>query len=221
MTRGQNRKEKRPSKSKPLPQKQHGLWKRLNNTYGTIASILTIIGAVIGAIFYIAEQYDIWKTTRDQQYSGIWTNPTEGCVGCEFDNDETRPIILDLRVSNGAISGVLNASGWLDALEETKINNDLSKRQNFREFKKVLFQYLNVTGQLGFYGGKIEIFNIVGGKLHSLGKGKIYMDGALRLKMEEPHFIGIPNNAELYRSEEDGVPCKTIDPKNPSLCLTK
>jgi hypothetical protein len=201
----------------------------------SVASLITIIAGIGAFYLYSLQSYTHLSQTRDQDFIGIWTNPTEGCIGCSFNNDPDRPIILNLDVKDGQIGGILDASGWLNKGGEASESKD-NKHITFKtEKEKVISQavemaigmankYLNVEGTLTFRGGQIVIWDYVGGEKTIMGRGTLEMEneGYIRLKMEGDHFLGIPDTAELYKSyDDDGKPCKEVDPEEGWRCKSK
>lgn len=115
------------------------------NLLSSIASLFAIIAGIAGFIFYFSHLYVSNQIKRDAEFSGIWTNPSEGCIGCEFNNDPKRPIVLNLEAKNGYISGWMDASSWLvpEDLATLKEKEDVTKMA-----MKIIFSSLNVDGEL-------------------------------------------------------------------------
>lgn len=202
----------------------------MNVPYASIVSILTIIGVILGTISFFWQSYNSYVQHRDEQFIGVWTNPSEGCIDCDLGNDPERPIILTLRVKDGKISGVMDASAWLNNYREEKQKNEKKKKYKNKEEKflgeaaniamSMMHKYLSVNGKLTRFSSTIEIGDLVEGKWTLFGYGKIKLeDNVLRLEMTGKHFLGIPDTANLYRTEnDDGGACKNVEPDAPWIC---
>lgn len=205
-----------------------------NVILSVFASLLVIVATLAGFGSGALEKYKEHYNERDNKFVGIWTNPSEGCIGCSFDNDQERPIILKLEVVNGQIIGEMDASGWLS---EYRKERDLKTRripkrkptqkerkQNDKAIIRMVLDSLHknllVEGDLIFNQGNITITDFYEGKRVLFGKAKLSMqDNFMKMEMVGKHFLGIPDKAHLYKVyNNQGSPCTRVNEETPWLC---
>lgn len=204
----------------------------LHSSHPTLSAILTLFGiisAIYACFLFVSQKFENHINLRDGQFVGTWTNPSEGCIDCDLGNDAARPITLNLKVKDGELSGVLDASGWIKVAREEKEIKERKKR-NVKKTRdeKILegamdmtFQFLSVGGDINGDHATLSISDMVGGEWKLFGKATLTVTGEsqLRLEMKRPHFEGLPDNANLYRTLNDsGKACKKVDKISPWIC---
>lgn len=208
---------------------------RFKETISISASLIAVLAGLGAFTIYAYENYDQYVDKRDKQYIGIWTNPSEGCIDCIFKNDPEKPIIIDLHVKNGFVSGVLDASGWLDQYyEEQGLKDDYEKGKSIagippeeladktkRIAQKFIHGYLNIDGRFKFNKGHINIWDFIEGKPVLYAKAEISLAGhMLHFKRVGEGFPGIPQTAEMFKTVNDnGKACKKVASDAPWICI--
>lgn len=181
-----------------------------NSAFSSLASLVAIFAGLGAFVIYASNSHRTFVKERDQKFIGSWANLTEGCLDCSFENDPKHPIVLTLDVTEGKVSGTIDASGWLDQVEkpelpEKKITEDEIKEKTVIEMaKRNILQFIMVTGDLSFNHGTIELWDYVDGKRTTYGKAKISVKGGvMKWQIKRGHFIGFPLRAEMYQVKLD------------------
>ncbi|MBX2834487.1 MAG: hypothetical protein KTR28_05910 [Micavibrio sp.] len=189
-----------------------------SNLLGSIASLIGIIAALVGCIFYASNHYRQHIIKRDALFTGIWTNPSEGCINCELHNDPNRPIILSLKAENGILVGTLDASEWLAKDNYNQLKQD---ERIYQLAQRTIHGFLNVQGRLSGNKGEIVVWDFIDGKENLYAHANLNLiDGVLYMETIGDHFLAIPDKSELFKTiNEDGKSCDKVVRNSPLICF--